>query len=65
MIKKILDIVSGQGMSQLISECTHFTENSATLLHLLVVNNIDVIEFSGVGDNVLPNNIPLSNFLVY
>ena len=44
-------------MSQLISECTHFTENSATLLDLLVVNNIDVIEFSGVGDNVLPNNI--------
>ena len=54
---KILDIVRGQGMSQLISECTHFTENSATLLDLLVVNHIDVIEFSGVGDNVLPNNI--------
>ena len=49
-------------MSQLISECTYFTENSATLLHLLVVNNIDVTEFSGVGDNVIPNYIPLSNF---
>ena len=44
-------------MSQFISECMHFTENSATLLDLLVVNNLDIIVFSGVGDNVLPNNI--------
>lgn len=54
---KLVDIIWDQGMSQLISECTHFTENSATLLDLLVVNNKDVIEFSGVGDNILPSNI--------
>ena len=54
---KMGDIISDQGMTQLISECTHFTENSATLLDLLIVNNIDIIEFSGVGENILPSSL--------
>ena len=54
---KIGDIINDQGMTQLISVCTHFTENSATLLDLLIVNNIDIVEFSGVGENILPSSL--------
>ena len=54
---KMTDIINDQGMSQLISECTHFTESSSTLLDLLIVNNTDIVEFSGVGENILPNTV--------
>lgn len=42
---KIRDIICDQGMSKLIFECTHFIENSATLLDLILVNNEDMIKF--------------------
>lgn len=53
---KINDIIKDLGMTQLITDPTHFTENSETLLDLLIVNNIENIVFSGVGDNILPSN---------
>ena len=44
-------------MTQIIRDPTHFTENSQTLLDLIIVNNVENIDFSGVCDNILPNNI--------
>lgn len=35
----------------------YFIENFVILLDLLVVNNKDVIEFLGVGDNIFLSNI--------
>ena len=40
-------------MTQIIRDPTHFTENSHTLLDLIIVNNVE----NGVGDNILPSNI--------
>ena len=40
-------------MTQIISDLIHFTENSQTLLDLIIVNNVE----NGVGDNILPSNI--------
>ena len=54
---KIIDIISDLGMTQIIRDPTHFTENSQTLLDLITVNNVESIDFSGVGDNKLPSNI--------
>ena len=43
-------------MTQIIRDPTHFTDNSQTLLDLIIVNNVENIDFSGVGDNILPSN---------
>ena len=51
----MIDIISG--MSQIIRDPTHFTENSHTLLDLIIVNNVENIDFSSVGDNILASNI--------
>lgn len=39
-------------MTQLISSPRHFTENSETILDLLIVNDKAKIDFFGVGENV-------------
>lgn len=46
---KINDIIKDLGMTQLITDPTHFTENSETLLDLLIVNNIETSFFLGWG----------------
>ena len=53
---KILEIIESQGMHQLITNSTHFTESTETLLDLLIVNNLDLVETAGVGDNILHSN---------
>lgn len=44
-------------MTQLITDFTHFTVSSETLLDLLIINNIENFDFSGAGDNILPSHI--------
>jgi exonuclease III len=53
---KLLQIIQRQGMHQLITKSTHFTESTDTLLDLLIVNNLELIEFAGVGENILPSS---------
>ena len=33
---------------QIVSECTNFSDNSATLSDLLIVSNVDAIEFDNI-----------------
>ena len=45
-------------MTQIIRDPTHFIENSQTLLDLIIVNNVENVDFSRVDDNyILPSNI--------
>ena len=44
---KIIDIISDLGMTQIICDLTHFTENSQTFLDLIIVINVE----NGVDDN--------------
>jgi hypothetical protein len=61
--KKRFEIINNLGLSQIISECTHFTENSDTILDLIIVNKLAIVEFSGVGDNALQYTLPMSSIL--
>lgn len=61
---KISGFIKDIGMTQLISNSTHFTENSETILNLLIVNDTEKIDFFGMGENVLPSTT-LYHCLVY
>ena len=53
----ITDINDTFNMTQLIKEPTHYTENSSTLLDLILVNDPSFIVKAGVGDPFLPNDV--------
>ncbi|KAK3105198.1 hypothetical protein FSP39_019583 [Pinctada imbricata] len=53
-IKKISDAFT---LFQLISEPTHYTESSSSLIDLILTNNPNLISVSGVSDPFLPNEI--------
>jgi hypothetical protein len=53
---KLLEIIKSQGMHQLITKSKHFTESTDTLHDLLIVNNLELVEFAGVDENILPSS---------
>ena len=55
--RKINDISQYFGLKTLISEPTHFTENSSSLIELFLTSNINNILISGVGEPCLEQNI--------
>ena len=55
--KKLKQILQIYNMDQLVTEPTHFTENSSTILDLIITNNPDNVYSSGVGENILDFNI--------
>ena len=52
---KITDLLLQFNLTQLITEATHFTETSASLIDLIMVRNRNNILTSGVADPLLPN----------
>ena len=54
---KILSIFNQYNLDQLISEPTHYTEKSSSLIDLLFINNQTIILYSGVGEVFLDQNI--------
>lgn len=54
---KLQNIIQSYGFSQLISEPTHFTETSSSLLDLFIVNNPNSIKTSFVNDPFIPDMI--------
>ncbi|MES9992730.1 MAG: reverse transcriptase family protein, partial [Candidatus Thiodiazotropha sp.] len=55
--RKISDLCQQYNLSQLITEETHFTENSSSLIDLIMTSNTNDILSSGVGDPFLDQNI--------
>ena len=55
--KKISSLCSQFNMCQLITEPTHFTENSSSLTDLIFVTNKESVLTSGVGEPCLDNSI--------
>ena len=56
-VRKINSLCQQFFLYQSISEPTHFTENSSSLIDLLLVSNKDRIIFSGVGDPFLQQDL--------
>ena len=54
---KIKDLCQEYGLSQLISDPTHFTETSQSTIDLILTNNCNDILTSGVGEPFLDQNI--------
>ena len=54
---KILSIFNQYNLDQVISEPTHYTEKSSSLIDLLFTNNQTNILYSGVGEAFLDQNI--------
>ena len=54
---KITDICQQYNLNQIISEPTHFTENSSSVIDLILVNNLRSIELSGVGEPFLLQHV--------
>ena len=54
---KIKDLCQEHGLSQLISDPTHYTETSQSTIDLILTNNSDDILTSGVGEPFLDQNI--------
>ena len=54
---KIQTLCSQYKLSQCIEEPTHFTENSNSLIDLLLVSNKDSLLTSGLGEPCLDNNV--------
>ena len=52
---KISDLLLQFNLTQLITEATHFTEKSSSLIDLIMVRNRNNILTSGVADPLLPN----------
>ena len=52
---KISDLLLQFNLTQLITDTTHFTETSASLIDLIMVRNRNNILTSGVADPLLPN----------
>lgn len=46
---KISDIIKDIGMTTLITDPTHFTKNSESILDMLIVNDSENINFFGLG----------------
>lgn len=55
--KKINDLCQEYNLSQIISEPTHFTENSRSLIDLIMTSNVADILLSGVGEPFFDQNI--------
>ena len=55
--RKIDTVCQTFSLSQIISEPTHFTEHSSSLIDLLVVSNKDHVLLSGVGDPFLTQQV--------
>ena len=54
---KMKDLIQNYNLKQLIQEDTHFTENSSSLLDLILVRNSSNILTSGVVDSFIPDQI--------
>ena len=55
--RKVLDICQHYNLTQLISEPTHFTENSSSITDLFFTSREDSVLLSGVGEPILDLNI--------
>ncbi len=55
--RKITNICQQNDLHQIITEPTHFTETSATLIDLLFTNKPDKVVMSGVGDPFLDQTV--------
>lgn len=55
--RKIKDLCRQFSLSQIISQPTHFTENSSSLIDLLLVNDNNHVITSGVGDPFLQQDL--------
>ena len=55
--RKINDLCQEYGLSQLISDFTHFTETSQSTIDLLLINNSNDVLISGVGEPFLDQNL--------
>ena len=55
--RKVLDICQHYNLIQLISEPTHFTENSSSIIDLFFTSIEDSVLLSGVGKPILDLNI--------
>ena len=55
--RKVLDICQHYNLTQLISEPTHFTENSSFIIDLFFRSREDSVLLSGVGEPILDLNI--------
>ena len=55
--RKINDLCQEYGLSQIISDFTHFTETSQSTIDLLLTNNSNDVLISGVGEPFLDQNI--------
>ena len=55
--RKVLDICQHYNLTQLISEPTHFTENSSSIIDLFFMSREDSVLLSGVGEPILDLNI--------
>ena len=51
------DLIQNYNLKQLIKEVTHFTENSSSLLDLILVRNSSTILTSCVVDSFVPDQI--------
>ena len=54
---KVKDLINMYNLTQLISEPTNFTENSSSLLDLILCKNVDSVITSGVADPFIPDLI--------
>ena len=52
---KMTDLLQQYNLIQLIAEETHFTEQTASLIDLIIVRNKNNIQTSGVADPFVPN----------
>ena len=55
--RKINSLCQQLGLDQTINEPTHFTENSSSLIDIMLVNNLDNLINSGVSDPFLNQNV--------
>ena len=64
--RKIQTLCQMYNLSNIISEPTHFTESSSSLIHLFLVTNKNHILLSGIGEPLLDQNIRfLAQYIVY
>lgn len=55
--KKIMDLCQHYNLDQLITEPTHYTETSSSIIDLLLTSNKNGVLLSGVGEPLLEQNI--------
>ena len=53
--KKIKELINQYNLKQIITESTHFTENSSTLIDLFLIRNKANILYSEVTDPFIPD----------